>query len=178
MKSTITTKRLILRPTNIEDRAFILELMNTPKWIKNIGDRNVRSEIDAENYIKQKMLPQLEALGYGNYTVIRKTDLVKIGTCGLYNRDGIDGVDIGFAFLPKYEGNGYAFESANKLMDLAENDFNIERISGITIAENTASKKLLEKLGLKFSKIMRLPNDNEDLLLYEKTSRKKSTDKP
>lgn len=46
-------------------------------------------------------------------TVIRKLDNVKIGTCGLYDREGIDGVDIGFAFLPEYEKKGFAFENAN-----------------------------------------------------------------
>lgn len=178
MKSPITTNRLLLRPTNIVDRSFIFELMNTPKWIKNIGDRNIQSVQDAENYIKEKMLPQLKELGYSNYTVIRKEDQVKLGTCGLYNRKGIEGVDIGFAFLPQHEGKGYAFESANKLMELAFGEFNIKKVSGITIEENTASRKLLEKLGLKFSKTIRLPNDDVELLLYETSSRKKTTEKP
>lgn len=178
MKSSITTERLFLRPTNIEDSSFIFELMNTPKWIKNIGDRNIQSPLDAENYIKEKMIPQLEKLGYSNYTVIRKDDHVKLGSCGLYNREGIEGVDIGFAFLPQYEGKGYAYESANKLMALAFSEFNIKKVSGITIEENTASRKLLEKLGLKFSKIIRLPDDDVDLLLYETPARKKTTEKP
>lgn len=178
MKSPITTERLFLRPTNIEDSSFIFELMNTPKWIKNIGDRNIQSPLDAENYIKEKMIPQLEKLGYSNYTVIRKDDHVKLGSCGLYNREGIEGVDIGFAFLPQYEGKGYAYESANKLMALAFSEFNIKKVSGITIEENTASRKLLEKLGLKFSKIIRLPDDDVDLLLYETPARKKTTEKP
>jgi RimJ/RimL family protein N-acetyltransferase len=113
------------------------------------------------------MIPQFKKLGYSNYTVIRKEDKVKIGTCGLYNRDGIDGVDVGFAFLPHYEKKGYAFECTSKLLQVAIADFKIKKISAITIKENIASQKLLEKLGLEFKKVVKIPNDDEELLLYE-----------
>lgn len=165
-KLTFETERLILRPTSTEDAAFILKLLNSPKWIKNIGDRKVKTIEDASNYITEKMLPQLVRLGFSNYTVIRKSDGVKLGTCGLYDRDGLEGVDIGFAFLPEHEKQGYAFESASKLKAVAIQDFNIKTISAITIKENLASQKLIEKLGLNFIKIIKLPNDPVDLLLY------------
>jgi len=88
-KSTIfETERLIIRPTSLKDSAFICELLNTPKWKKYIGDRNIHSVKDAETYIVNKMLPQLEKLGYSNNTLIRKSDGQKIGTCGLYNKIG------------------------------------------------------------------------------------------
>jgi DNA-3-methyladenine glycosylase I len=161
------TKRLIIRPTTISDSPFIFELLNTPKWIKNIGDRNINSIKDAEVYIKTKMLPQLKKLGYSTYTVIRKSDGIKAGTCGLYDREGVDGIDIGFAFLPQFEKKGYAFESVGKLKELAIHDFKIPQISAITIKENKASQNLLEKLGLKFEKTVNLPNDDAELLLYK-----------
>lgn len=161
------TERLFLSPTSVEDAAFVLELLNSPKWIQNIGDRNVLTLEAAEAYIRTKMLPQLEAVGFSNYTLIRKSDSAKIGTSGLYNRDGIEGVDIGFAMLPEFEGKGYAFEAANKLMLLAKDEFQLSKISGITLESNKASRKLLEKLGLTFSKMIQIPNDPEELMLYE-----------
>jgi len=160
------TERLILEPTSNKDAEFILELLNTPKWIKYIGDRNVHSIEDAKNYIQHKMLPQLKKLGYANYTVITKSTKIKIGTCGLYNREGINGIDIGFAFLPKYENNGFAFEAANKLIKTAFEELAIPKINAITTKKNFRSQKLLLKLGLKFNEIIKLPNDNEKLLLY------------
>lgn len=160
------TERLILRPTTEIDTSFIFELLNTPKWIKYIGDRNIKTFKDAEAYIKNKMMPQLEKLGFSNNTIIRKSDGVKIGTCGLYDREGIDGVDIGFAFLPEFEKKGYAFESTNKLKEIAINDFNISKISAITLKENIDSQNLLIKLGLHFEKIVKLPNDKVELLLF------------
>lgn len=161
------TERLFLSPTSIEDAAFVLELLNSPKWIQNIGDRKVHSLEDAEAYIRNKMLPQLQALGFGNYTLIRKADGAKMGSSGLYNRDGIEGVDIGFAMLPEFEGKGYSFEAANKLMELARGEFQLSKVSGITLESNKASQGLLEKLGLKFSKMIQIPNDSEELMLYE-----------
>ena len=113
------------------------------------------------------MLPQLEKLGFSNYTVIRKSDNIKLGCCGLYDREGIDGFDIGFAFLPAYEKMGYAYESASKLKQIAITQFKIKKISAITISENKSSQKLLEKLDFDFIKVITIPNDDEKLMLYE-----------
>jgi RimJ/RimL family protein N-acetyltransferase len=161
------TERLILKPTTEEDATFILELLNTPKWLKYVGDRNVKTAESAKAYITTKMLPQLKKLGYSNYTVIRKWDRVKLGTCGLYDREGLDGIDIGFAFLPKYENKGYAFESANKLKNIAFSEFGINEINAITTKDNVASQKLLEKLGMSLFGTTNIPNDNEELLLFK-----------
>ena len=164
---TFETERLILRPTSKEDAAFIFELLNTPKWLQYIGDRNIRSVKDAEVYIENRMIPQLEKLGFSNYTVIRKSDQIKVGTCGLYDREGLDGVDIGFAFLADYEKKGYAFEAANRLKEAADKDFKLKGLNAITIQENSSSQRLIEKLGLDFKGILTLPNDKEELLLYQ-----------
>ncbi len=160
------TERLFLKPTSEEDAEFIFELMNTPKWLKYIGDRNVKSVASAKEYITAKMLPQLKRLGFSNYTLVLKADKTKIGTCGLYDREGLDGIDIGFAFLPEYESKGYAFESVNKLKNVAFDEFGISEINAFTTKENISSQKLLDKLGLKFIKTTRIPNDDEELLLY------------
>lgn len=164
------TERLLLKPMSTEDAPFLLELLNSPKWIKYVGDRNVHTIEEAANYIKTKMKPQLIKLGFSNYTVIRKTDKVKMGSCGLYDREGIEGVDIGFAFLPQFEKMGYAFESAGKIKEVGLSQFNLKLISAITTKENTDSQKLLEKLGLKYIKTINIPDDDEDLLLYRLNS--------
>jgi len=160
------TNRLILKPTCEGDAPFILELLNTPKWIQYIGDRNVKSNEDAKEYIKNKMQSQLEKLGYSNYTVIRKSDHTRLGTCGLFDREGLKGIDIGFAFLPEYENKGYAFEAANKIKQVGFEQFGISEIRAITLKENIASQKLLEKLGLKFERMARLDGDDEELMLF------------
>lgn len=164
---TLETERLILRLTDIQDSEFIYNLLNMPKWIQFIGDRNVHSIKDAENYIKERMLPQVERLGYGNYTVIRKEDNAKIGCCGLYDREGLEGLDIGFSFLPDYEGFGYAYEASLELKEKAFSKFGVSKILAITTKENHSSQKLIKKLGLEFVKMIQLPNDDEELMLFE-----------
>ena len=146
---------------------LIYQLMNSSKFIKYVGDRNINSIEDAEKYIRTKMLPQLRTDGYSCYSLITKTGGEKIGTCGLYNRDGIDGVDIGFGLLPQYEKLGYAYESSHRLIKAAFEEFEIKEVKAITSKANISSQKLLEKLGLKIEGTTRLPDGNEELLLYK-----------
>ncbi len=161
------TERLYIKPTTSEDAKFIFELMNSPKWLTYIGDRAVNSIDDAKAYIAEKMTPQLARLGFATYTVIRKTDDQKIGSVGLYDRDGLDGIDIGFAFLPKYEQKGYAFESASKLKSIAFEHFKINKLNAITVSENVSSQKLIEKLGFTYIKTIEMSNDDTPLLLFQ-----------
>lgn len=160
------TKRLHLRPTMEADAEFILELVNSPKFLQFVGDRGIHSVGNARKYIRDKMLPQLEKLGYANYTVITKKEQTKIGTCGLYQRETVNGIDIGFAFLPDFENQGYGFEAANEILKAGFNDFGIQKIHAYTSKENLSSQKLLSKLGFLQSGTVYLPNDNEELLAY------------
>jgi ribosomal-protein-alanine N-acetyltransferase len=161
------TERLRLIPTSIDDADFLLVLLNSPKWLKYIGDRKVETIEDAITYIQNRMNPQLERLGFGNYTVSLKSNNQKIGICGLYDRKGLEGLDIGFAFLPEFEKKGYAFESAYKLLEVAVEKFKIKEISAITTEDNSESQKLLVKLGLQFEKKFFLEGDSEELMLFK-----------
>jgi ribosomal-protein-alanine N-acetyltransferase len=112
------------------------------------------------------LMPQMERLGYGTYTIIRKSDGEKVGSCGLYDREGVKGIDIGFALLPDFERKGYAYESVNSLKEIGFNDFKLNQISGITSKKNKASQDLLIKIGLNFEKNITLPNQTQEILLY------------
>ena len=163
---TFETPRLILRPCQESDAPFILRLFRSENWLEYIGERGVYTEEEARTYIREKMYPQLKKVGYGNYVVIRKTDNAKLGTCGLYDREGLEGIDIGFAFLPEFEGQGYAFEAAKRIKKAGLEDFKIKNITAITAKYNLRSQRLLERLGLRFSKHVTLPDDDEELMFY------------
>lgn len=165
-KICFETERLILKPTDVEDAAFVFELLNSPGWIENIGDRNVHSIIAAKEYIQNRMLKQYEEKGYGNYTLIRKEDKVKIGTSGIYARPDMEDVDIGFSILPQYMRLGYSYEAANKMMWLAENEFGITKITAITTRKNIASQNLIRKIGLKYIQDIRIEGDDEVLMQF------------
>jgi ribosomal-protein-alanine N-acetyltransferase len=161
------TERLILKPTSRADGEFILALVNSPKWLQFIGDRKIKTVADAKDYISNKMLPQLHRLGFGNYTVVRKEDGTKIGTCGLYDREGLDGIDLGIAFLPEYEGKGYGFEAAAKVVKMAFENFNIKALQAITSKNNALSQKLLVNLYFELVGSIVLPNETEELYLFK-----------
>jgi RimJ/RimL family protein N-acetyltransferase len=164
---SLETERLVLQPMSMDDGPFIFELYNSPNFIRFIGDRNIKSITDAENYITAKFLPQFERLGYGNFLIKLKSDDTKIGGVGVFEREGLEVHDIGFSFLPEFEGKGYGFEASKKLMETVVSEFGLKKISAITSKENIASQKLIEKLGLKYQSTVRLPDDDEDLLYYE-----------
>lgn len=166
MYSEFESERLLIRPTLEKDAELIYQLMNTPKFIQFVGDRGIGSIAAAKKYIQTKMFPQLQAHGYSSYSLITKADGEKIGTCGLYNREGVDGIDIGFGLLPQFEGLGYGYESAHRLLRAAFEAFEIEEIRAITAKDNSASHRLLVKLGLELIGTTTLPNETEEILLY------------
>lgn len=161
------TDRLILKPAEVTDANFFLELYNMPSFIKYIGDRKLRTKEDAEKYITNRFLPQFQKLGFGNYVVILKENQAKIGAVGIFEREGLDVVDIGFSFLHNYVGQGYAYESASKLKQAAAEEFGIDKISAITTKDNFSSQKLIERLGLKYIKMVKIPEDDAELMYYE-----------
>jgi RimJ/RimL family protein N-acetyltransferase len=164
---TFETDRLWLRPTSLDDAAFVLDLVNTPKWLEFVGDRQVKNIADARKYISKRILPQLQRLGHSNYTVIRKADEAKMGVCGLYDREGMEGFDLGFAFLPEFEKQGYAFEAASILAEAGRKYFGLDRIFAYTTENHRDSRHLLEKLGMNCIGTICFPGEQEELLKYE-----------
>ena len=74
--------------------------------------------------------------------------------------------NIGFAFLPKYRGQGYAFESASAVLVHGRTVLGLERIVAVTAPDNQASITLLDKLGFRFEKMVRLSEDGPESKLF------------
>ena len=164
------TNRLTLSKVTLKDAPFFVELMNTPGYIKYIGDRNIKSIDDAALYLENGILKSYQDNGFSYYKVELKEDLGNIlGTVGILKREQLEYPDIGFAFLPQNEGKGYAFEATSELIHLAKEKFNIAKVSAITLEVNKSSIKLLEKLGLTFEKKVKPFDNDEELLLFAKT---------
>ena len=159
-------ERLLLRYLSSEDAEFILELLNEPSFIRNIGDRGVRTIDDANSYILNGPVASYAKNGFGLYLVKLKETNESIGMCGLIRRDTLEDVDIGYAFLPKFWSKGYAVESAQAVKEYAKNVIGLDRIVAITDPENEGSIRVLEKIGLKFEKMVKLSDDDIDLKLF------------
>lgn len=162
----IETERLNLRPISDADAEFILELMNEPAWIRNIGDRGLRTADDACRYISDKIISAYEQFGFGFYLVELKDSGERLGISGLVKRDFLEDVDIGFAFLEKFWSRGYAAESAAAVMNHARKELGLKRIVAITVPDNQGSIKVLEKIGLRFERLIKLAGEAREIKLF------------
>jgi len=163
----LETKRLRLAHLDPEtDTEFILRLVSEPSFLHYIGDKGVRTLADARRYITDGPQKSYETNGYGLYKVELKTDSTPIGMCGLVKRDTLPDADIGFAFLERYWGEGYAYESADAVMRYAREKLGIKRVLAITTPDNVASGKLLNKIGLRFDRLKKLSADAAEVKLF------------
>jgi [ribosomal protein S5]-alanine N-acetyltransferase len=164
----LTTERLRLRHLHAGDAGFMLNLLNEPAYHRFIGDKGVRTLDEAAAFVRDKIAVSYDKNGFGLYLVELKDGAAPLGMCGLVNREGLDDIDIGFAFLEQFRGRGYAFESAGAILDYARDTVGLKRIVAITALDNTSSIALLEKLGFTFDKIIRIPGNERDSRLFVK----------
>ena len=165
----LETERLSIRELEAElDAEFTLRLLNSPKFIKYIGDRKVRSIDEARVFIRDRYRKSYDEHGYGLYAVELRADSnsEQVGICGFVKRDSLPAPDLGFAFLPEYEGKGFGFESANALLDFGRETLKFSEVLAITTTDNEASGKLLTKLGFGFEKQTET-SEGEILNLYK-----------
>jgi RimJ/RimL family protein N-acetyltransferase len=159
----LETERLALRRMVASDAAFILALLNEPGFLRNIGDRGVKSIDDARRYIANGPQKSYEEHGFGLYVVALKDTGAPIGICGLIKRESLDDVDIGFAFLEQHWAKGYGHESAAAVMEQGKRVHGLLRIVAITAPHNRGSIRILEKVGLRFERMIRMPGEAEDI---------------
>lgn len=162
----IKTERLTLRQFTLSDAEFIIELVNEPSFIENIGDRRVRTLPDAEKYLENGAISSYARNGFGLLAVTLNGTGQPIGMCGLIKRDELEDVDIGYAFLPKFWSKGYALESAQAVMNHAKEVVGLKRVVAIVDPANASSIRLLEKIGMTFEKMVKLSEDDIDLKLF------------
>lgn len=166
MRHILETERLQLRELTYADAAFIIELLNSPGWLAYIGDRNVRNEAQAIAYLENGPIKSYALNGYGLFMVMLKESQTLIGMCGIINRDILEHPDIGFALLPEYAGQGYAFEMAAATLKYAKETLSLSKILAIVLPSNTHSIRLLEKIGLEQEGTFVYPDSEEELLMY------------
>lgn len=167
MSPVLETPRLLLREAAPEDAAFVLELMNEPSYIENIGDRGVRAISDAVRYIEEKYVASYARHGFGLYVVELRDEPRPIGICGLVKRDSLDCPDLGFAYLRRFWARGLAGEAASATLEHARGVLALRRVYGVVSPGNARSIRLLERLGFRRLRSMKLPGQALDADLYE-----------
>ncbi len=166
MNYLLETARLRLRELTPDDTGFVIELLNSPGWLQFIGDRNVKTNAQAREYLEMGPLKSYREQGHGLALVERKEDGQAIGMCGLLQRANLDHPDLGFALLPAYSGQGYAFEIASATVAHAISALSLPTLYAIVNPDNVRSISLLEKLGFLFTRPHHLPGVEKELSLY------------
>jgi RimJ/RimL family protein N-acetyltransferase len=160
------TPRLLIRALTSDDAEFVLRLTNEPSFLANIGDKGVRNLDDARRYLRESPWTNQKRPGYGQFVVEVKDEGTPIGICGLLYRDHLDVTDIGFAFLPEFWGRGLALEAAGAVIEYGRSKLGVGTVVGLTKASNLPSIRLLEKLGMRFLKTVKMSDEDPGTALY------------
>ena len=163
---TRQTRRLTIEPLDSNDAAFTMAILNDPDFIAFVGDREIRTVDDAKKYIVDRILPHYREHGFGMAAVRRRDNGETIGMCGLVNRDSLNYIDIGYAFLPSARGEGFALEACQEVMEMGKSDVGLDELAAIISPENKASRALAVKLGMKLELMVRLEPDEQEVCLY------------
>lgn len=166
MNPILEINRLVLRELNLDAIPFIISLLNSPGWLQYIGDRGVKNEEQAKDYLFKGPMKSYMDHGFGLYVVNEIISRLPIGLCGLIKRDTLEYPDLGFAFLPEFMGKGFALEAAKGVLEFAKRELGLITILAIVIPNNKSSIRLLEKLGFKYQRPIQL-KEGEDLSLFQ-----------
>ena len=161
------TERLVIRPFSLDDAAFIVRLLNEESFIRCIGDKQVRTIADAENYLTKGAITSYHQHGFGLNMVQLKNSATPIGMCGLLKREVLDFPDLGYAFLPEYWGKGYAIEAADFILKTQAVASGLTTVLAITYPDNVTSNNLLQKVGFSLKGVIELYDLQNNLYEYQ-----------
>ena len=161
----VFTPRLTMTPSTLDDAAFMLALLNSKGWLTFIEDRNVHTVEEARTYLSTRVLGTAKNPNCGMYSIrLRETGEI-IGTNSLVQRDFLDTVDIGYAFLDEHGGKGYATEATKAFLKYVHETLDYNHIVAFALTNHRASIRVLEKLD--FTEKERLIDKDEECVLME-----------
>jgi RimJ/RimL family protein N-acetyltransferase len=169
-ETVLVTERLVIRRLTPDDAQFMYGIWNDPAFMQYVGDRGIRSLEAARDSILSGPVEMYRRFGFGLYLVALRETAEPIGICGLLKREALEDVDIGFAFLPAFRSRGYALEAASAVMDYGREVLRLERIVAIVNPDNERSQRLLERVGMRFERMIRMPGESRDIRLFAWTA--------
>ena len=149
MNVIIETERLLLRTFTLEDAPLIYQLNLDPDVIRYTLDP-IKDVDHARQVLEQVILPQYALYNHGRWAVHVKSDLEFIGWCGLKVRPERNEIDLGYRFIKKAWGKGYATEAAYVCLKYGFEKLSLPRIVGRAMPGNIGSLNVLQKCGMKY----------------------------
>lgn len=164
----VQNDHIYLRKLNAKDARFILKLTNEEGWLTHIGDRNVHTIKQAEQFIRTGPMHTYKAYGFGLYLVVQKSSNKALGLCGLLKRSYLEAPDLGYAISEDYYRRGFAYMSCQLVLGILDQLTEARCIYASTAKNNIASQKLLKKLGFAKDGVLVSDLTNDNLQLYQK----------
>ena len=149
MELILQTKRLYLRRFTEQDAQLLYNLNLDPEVIKYTQDP-IKDVEHAAGILSAVIIPQYQLYKLGRWAVHLKHTNEFIGWCGLKFMPEINEIDLGYRFMKKYWGNGYAYESASACISYGFDSLKLKGITAWAVPENIASCNVLEKCGMQY----------------------------
>jgi RimJ/RimL family protein N-acetyltransferase len=144
----LETERLFLKNISTDDREFIFAHFSNEEVNKYLYDAEPMTKIqDADEIISFYLQPKQRE--HHRWVLVRKSDGVKMGTCGFHCRNKLS-CDVGYDLHPDFQGNGYMYEAMKAILDFAQTDMRIKYVNACIYIDNQKSIKLTKKLGFVF----------------------------
>jgi RimJ/RimL family protein N-acetyltransferase len=146
----IETERLFLRVYSPEDLDARHAIRNDPDIFQYFPPYYTPPTREKVAKAIALSIRRWQERGFGEFAVIERASGELIGYCGLMNLDNTEEIEIYYGFPKKFWGKGYATEAARAVLNFAFNEANLAQVVGVTNPKNTASQKVLQKIGLKY----------------------------
>lgn len=152
MKVILETDRLLLREFVLDDLPEFFGLVSDPDVTRCTGDR-CKTLDEARQGMIERPLRDYRVHGFGRWAVVLRSTGKVIGFAGLKYLEETGEVDLGYRFFKEFWGQGLATEAAQAILTFGITQLKLPRIIGIAYVENKASRRVLEKVGLRFEKV-------------------------
>lgn len=145
---TLYTERLRLRMPSPADVDHIFQLGNNPEVMRYISYGRTQTYSEAQADLRRRIRQSRNGLGYW-ITEVRQTGAF-VGWMALKPLEDTSQIEIGYRFLEEQWNHGYATEAAARLLRYAFEEKALDQVLAVALAENTASTRVMEKIGLRF----------------------------
>lgn len=159
----LETKRLVLRKWTNADCDALFEILRDAEVVRYVDDGKPFSLEKTRKFLEIMEKTEREK-GFCRWKVVEKSSGKILGTCGFGRIAETDEIELGYLLAQKSWGKGYATEIAQAVLAYGFNKLGFREIIALTDLENTASQKVLEKIG--FTKREIEIYNNEENLVY------------
>jgi ribosomal-protein-alanine N-acetyltransferase len=147
----IETERLFFRKFELGDLPQLIEHRSDPEVSRYLGGEKRQNPEELAKRIRF-YISCYETHGFGMCPMFWKETGEMIGASGLQPLEDTGLIEVGYSIAKRYWGRGIGTEAAKGWMEFGFNNFSLDRIVAVAFVENTASRRIMEKLGMEYKK--------------------------